>query len=228
MWSVCAAQIIYRKETPEDGCVEKELSARSFSFSPSYSSAGSEASCTVLTDPSYRPETPWGPATTLGRPIGGMLLQTNAGTNIKVPSHPFHLFAIISRQASLSSALLLQHPLFQFPYPRSPGSSLSFCRINHQPLCILYWRHAAVHCGVCSLLLGALATISLALRERLFALFLLSRSIFNLISTTQALKLSCGPFEHAWGVSTTATSAAVAMGALNFSKKIARHGLRCH
>jgi hypothetical protein len=44
---------------------------------------------------------------------------------------------------------------------------------------------------------GALAAISLALRERLFALFLLSRSIFNLISTTQALKLSCGPFEHA-------------------------------
>jgi hypothetical protein len=88
-------------------------------------------------------------------------------------------------------------PSSSFPYPRSPGSSLSFCRINHQPLCVLYWWLPAVHCGVCSLLLGPLAAISLALRERLFALFLLSRSIFNLISTTQALKLSCGPFEHA-------------------------------
>jgi hypothetical protein len=70
-------------------------------------------------------------------------------------------------------------------YPLSPGSSLSLHRIN--PHCIrprlLYWRRPAVHCGVCSLLLGALAAISLVLRERLFALFLPSR--FILISFPQ-------------------------------------------
>jgi hypothetical protein len=51
--SLCSTDRYYiEKKTPRMGDVEKELSARSFSFSPSYSSAGSEASCTVLTEPS--------------------------------------------------------------------------------------------------------------------------------------------------------------------------------
>lgn len=68
----------------------------------------------------------------------------------KSPSHQFHLFTIISRQASVSSSpssAASPLPISNTRYLRAPLFS-SFPFVS-----LIYWQRA--HCGVCSLLLGA-------------------------------------------------------------------------
>jgi hypothetical protein len=145
-----------------------------------------------MTERSYRQLTARRPAPALARPTGEMVLQTSAGTNICV-SLLFTLnFSRVIHQCPVSpcsnsssssrssfplydSGSLLPSSLCPFLFPQSR-------LIIGLPL--LYWRRSSslpqVQCGFNLLAARALASISLVLRTGPWALFLPSRSTFNL------------------------------------------------